>query len=532
VTTNPTHRTRLARALADAAGIGYQKALSRVDEVAGAGLLPGRLDAAGMRQALEVLRHRTAAGAGNSPQSRALEPRYYRLAEVVNGRLRPGVPQKTAKAEAAGVLPLRSWGEFDPRGMADPDGIVTVAGGRGTDWWHRVAAAGPRPDCILPDPYQGRRGRDGSVPIDRALDERDARDPTGYSHRRYEMDLQGIVRREPRDVDAWAHFGNLRLDLADPATPQPLGAPEPQDRWRRSWTWTALGYYQAAVAIAELALPDPFSGFLRRGHLDNRPFFRALAGLALAFWALGQFDEAEQTLLNILWLSPGDDQGAGELLAPVRAQVRWEDYQRGDSAGNSPGVTSPGTEAPPARRGARPTAVIRAMRIPEARAAISDAVTARIVAGFEHDLRQRQGRNPSRELDSAADRNPGHDATRVPPVPAARLTIDYDSDRPEVLFTWKAEAGGAPDVLLRVPTGWQRDVAHRGHAVLGGYPVLQVLERDADGRPSEISVAVIIAHFDPRLHGWRAWGQAGTRDVTWAADGTPRVIVSERSTVW
>jgi hypothetical protein len=172
------------------------------------------------------------------------------------------------------------------------------------------------------------------------------------------------------------------------------------------------------------------------------------------------------------------------------------------------------------------------MRIPEARAVIRDAVTARIVAGFEYDLRDRQGQYPSGELGSAASRNPGHDATRVPPVQAARLKIDYDSDRPDVIFTWKAEAGGAPDVRLRVPTGWQRDVAYRGHAVLGGYPVLQVLERDADGQPSEISVAVIIAHFDPRMHGWRAWGQAGTRDVTWAADGTHRVMVSETSTVW
>lgn len=172
------------------------------------------------------------------------------------------------------------------------------------------------------------------------------------------------------------------------------------------------------------------------------------------------------------------------------------------------------------------------MRIPEARAAIRDAVTARIVAGFQYDLRKRQEQYPPGDLGSAVDRNPGHDATRVPPVPAARLKIGYDSDCPDVLFTWKAEDGGAPDVLLRVPTGWQRDVARRGHAVLGGYPVLQVLERDADGQPSEISVAVIIAHFDSRMHGWRAWGQAGTRDVTWAADGTHRVTVSERSTVW
>lgn len=181
-------------------------------------------------------------------------------------------------------------------------------------------------------------------------------------------------------------------------------------------------------------------------------------------------------------------------------------------------------------------APIRAMRIPEARAAIRDAVTARIGAGFKYDLRKRQARwrrYPALEPASAPGRNPGCDATRVPPVPAARLTIDYDSDHPEVLFTWKARAGGAPDVRLAVPTGWQRDVARRGYAVLGGYPVLQVFERDADGQPSEISVAVIVAYFDSQTEGcWRAYGQAGTRDVTWADDGTHRVVVSERSTFW
>jgi hypothetical protein len=33
-------------------------------------------------------------------------------------------------------------------------------------------------------------------------------------------------------------------------------------------------------------LPDPFGGFLTWGHLDNRPFFRALHGMALALWQL------------------------------------------------------------------------------------------------------------------------------------------------------------------------------------------------------------------------------------------------------
>jgi hypothetical protein len=47
--------------------------------------------------------------------------------------------------------------------------------------------------------------------------------------------------------------------------------------------------------------------------------------MALALWQLDRFDEAEQALLNMLWLNPIDNQGARELLVGVRARVRWED---------------------------------------------------------------------------------------------------------------------------------------------------------------------------------------------------------------
>ena len=55
MTTNRTHRARLARALAAVAGVGYQTALARVIAAAQAGTLPDRLDGAGMRQALDIL---------------------------------------------------------------------------------------------------------------------------------------------------------------------------------------------------------------------------------------------------------------------------------------------------------------------------------------------------------------------------------------------------------------------------------------------------------------------------------------------
>jgi hypothetical protein len=47
--------------------------------------------------------------------------------------------------------------------------------------------------------------------------------------------------------------------------------------------------------------------------------------MALALWRLGRFDAAQTALLNMLWLSPMDNEGARMLLPDVRAHQRWED---------------------------------------------------------------------------------------------------------------------------------------------------------------------------------------------------------------
>jgi len=67
-------------------------------------MLPSRLDPDCMRRALVVLKRH----AGASSQASALEPRYYRLAQVVPGRLQQGVPQRAARAAAAGMPAVRS----------------------------------------------------------------------------------------------------------------------------------------------------------------------------------------------------------------------------------------------------------------------------------------------------------------------------------------------------------------------------------------------------------------------------------------
>jgi tetratricopeptide (TPR) repeat protein len=140
----------------------------------------------------------------------------------------------------------------------------------------------------------------------------------------YERALRSISSTEPRDIDAWAHLGNLYLDMADPAGLTVVFPLEPSRTDRRAWLRKALAYYQTGVAVGELALPDPFTGLLVWGQLDNRPFLRALHGLSLALWRLGRFDEAELALLNMLWLNPMDNQGARGLLPYARGRLRWE----------------------------------------------------------------------------------------------------------------------------------------------------------------------------------------------------------------
>jgi len=208
-------------------------------------------------------------------------------------------------------------GTYDPVGVGeecmdpqDPD--------RGSDWWQRIVAAGRRDDGTLPDPYPHGSTPDGELPIDRALDERDVTgDLDGYEHA-----PRAIIRRDPRDIDAHAHLGHLYLSMAD-GTDDNIVQPPPDQRQRQAWLRTAVGHYHTAIAVGEMALPDPYSGLLRWGWLDNRPFFRALRGMALALWRLHRYHHAEQILLNMLWLNPTDNQGARDVLVEVRAHRPW-----------------------------------------------------------------------------------------------------------------------------------------------------------------------------------------------------------------
>ncbi|MFJ8755341.1 hypothetical protein ACIREO_39445 [Streptomyces sp. NPDC102441] len=166
-------------------------------------------------------------------------------------------------------------------------------------WWRAVRAAGSRPLYQMPDPYVGQ----GAPPVDRALG----------LHRTGNADacraaLTAAVREDPRQIDCWAHLGSEAVDRA--------GVDD-------SAVFEALGHYQTAVAVAELSLPPAFNGVLAWGELNNRPFHRAMHGLGLTWWRLGEHAKAATVFSNSLWTNPGDNQGIRYLIRQVQAGTPW-----------------------------------------------------------------------------------------------------------------------------------------------------------------------------------------------------------------
>ncbi|MGW7613701.1 hypothetical protein ACWGKW_42020 [Streptomyces sp. NPDC054766] len=211
-------------------------------------------------------------------------------------------------------------GKEDPAEPDDED--LDIAPGPQKDaeiaarWWlEQLAEDGMLPRYRMPDPYPGR----AEVPLDAALDTMRATvDLDGY-----EGELRRIVAAEPRDVDAYAHLGSLALQRHDGDFGDLISYVGPTEAERRRFLKEALAWYEAAVAVGEASLPMIFHGRLPWSETDNRPFLRAVHGLALTLWRLGRFNSAERLLVTLLYLNPNDNQGAREVLADVRAHRRW-----------------------------------------------------------------------------------------------------------------------------------------------------------------------------------------------------------------
>lgn len=122
--------------------------------------------------------------------------------------------------------------------------------------------------------------------------------------------LMGLLAKDLRCLDAHAHLGNFEFDRR-PAE--------------------ALRHYAVGIAIGELTLGPDFDGVLAWGMIDNRPFMRCLHGLGNALWRLRRIEEASVVFQRMLWLNPGDNQGARFCLAAIEAGRAWEEMQEDDA---------------------------------------------------------------------------------------------------------------------------------------------------------------------------------------------------------
>ncbi|MFE9769440.1 tetratricopeptide repeat protein [Streptomyces sp. NPDC005808] len=267
---------------------------TRAEEV-----LSGLLD--GLRRVLPPPLHDDEDGHGR---------RYVYLSEITGRYERCDTRRILDRIHAAGVTPARQdfdGEDYDPRSErgwgARPSAVADRGGTPSWTWWRAVREAGPRPFYQMPDPYVG----EGALPVDRALD---LREGTG-NDAAYREALRAAVREDPRQIDCWAHLGSdafTRAETDDSALSE------------------ALGFYQTAVAVAELSLPPAFSGVLAWSELNNRPFHRALHGLGLTWWQLGEPEKAAAVFGNSLWTNPDDNQGIRYLIKQVRAGVPWHQH--------------------------------------------------------------------------------------------------------------------------------------------------------------------------------------------------------------
>ncbi|MGY3677489.1 hypothetical protein [Streptomyces sp. TE33382] len=359
-----TQPTRLARLLDAETQIGYQKALQEVASASAAGRLPARLDHHGLDLALRILMHQDYAMWSPLAAGHPWPDVYQPLTQALPGTRAKQARAALEKAHLAGAREAEENGDFDPDDVLDaydedgledekPDNADTsddsegegpaapdnedlvIAPGPKKDaeiaarWWlDRLAEDGVVPRYRMPDPYPDRT----EVPIDTAIH---GKRTTGDLDA-YKAELLRIIDAEPRDVDAYAHLGGLALQRHDGDIDDLLAWVGPTAAERRRYLKEALAWFETAVAVGEASVPTIFHGRLPWSELDNRPFLRAVHGLAQTLWRLGRFNSAERALLTLLYLNPADEQGAHEVLADVRAHRRWH-----------PGITGTNVERLP-----------------------------------------------------------------------------------------------------------------------------------------------------------------------------------------
>lgn len=79
--------------------------------------------------------------------------------------------------------------------------------------------------------------------------------------------MNGLLKKDPRCLDAYAHLGNWYFEQEDSKDLN-----------------TALNFYKTGVAIGMKSIGNKENDVFPWGLIDNRPFMRCLHGLGLCFY--------------------------------------------------------------------------------------------------------------------------------------------------------------------------------------------------------------------------------------------------------
>lgn len=200
---------------------------------------------------------------------------------------------------ALGLVPLA----LRPEGDWDPEEEYWGEEGRPIPEWERsIKDRGSRPAFEMEQVLPGQDSEDpDSDPIFEAVELKE-----GGGRGEAEALLMSLLAKDLRCLDAHAHLGNWEFDL------------RPKQ---------ALRHYSVGVGIGDLALGPAFEGVLPWGLVDNRPYLRCLHGLGISAWRLGDLQGADKVFRRLLWLNPGDNQGARINLTEVEAGRSWAECE-------------------------------------------------------------------------------------------------------------------------------------------------------------------------------------------------------------
>ena len=199
--------------------------------------------------------------------------------------------------EALALVPLalHNEGEWDPATQYWGEEDEPIE-----EWAKPIIAHGKRSMFEMDQVIPGADPEDfDSDPIIEASELNAAGDPAGAREL-----LMNILGQDLRCLDAHAHLGNMEFDRR-PAQ--------------------ALRHYEMGMNVGVFSIGKKFHDVLSWGLIDNRPFLRCMNGVGLCWWRLGKTSEAAEDFRKMLWLNPGDNQGARFNLAAVEAGKAWKE---------------------------------------------------------------------------------------------------------------------------------------------------------------------------------------------------------------